>query len=92
MGKQKINKRRKNEEFEKYYRLPANRHLKYIALGVISAVVMLQLAMIIWMKHIPLKMMLFMRGCVGAGALIFVIVCTILIYRVYKAYLHDEDD
>lgn len=92
MGKQKINKRRKNEEFEKYYRLPANRRLKYIALGVISVVVVLQAVMIIWMNDISVRQMLIMRGCVGAGALVFVIVCAILLYRVYNAYLHDKDD
>lgn len=81
----------KNQEFQKYYRLPANQRLKYIAIGIISIVITLQLAMIIWMDSIAKKTMLFMRGCVGFGAIIFVIVCAILFYRVYNAYLHDKD-
>ena len=63
---------RKNE-IDELYNAPQNRRLKYSAIAVIAVAVLLLLSMLIWIDKIPVKAMLFMRGCAGLGALIFVI-------------------
>lgn len=72
---------------DRLYNTPVNLRLRYIAIGIIGAVIALQLAMVIWLDDISPKAMLFMRGCVGLGAIIFVILITILAYRVVSTYL-----
>lgn len=47
--------------------------------------------MIIFVKDIAPGVMLFMRGCVGLGAIIFVVICAILLYRVNSEYIHGGD-
>lgn len=61
--------------------------LRYSAFAVIAAVIALQISMIIWMDDIPLKTMLFMRGCVGTSAIIFVVLVGILTYRANNDYI-----
>ena len=85
-----MSKKLRGEELEKYYRIPANRRLKHIAIGVMAVGIALMLAIIIWMDDISLRMMLFLRGCAGLCALAFVILCGVLFYRVYSAYIHDR--
>lgn len=55
-----------------------------------EAVMALQISMIIWMDDIPLKVMLFMRGCVGTGAIIFVVLVGILTYKVNSHHLRSQ--
>lgn len=82
---------KQRSDFERLYRKPANRRLKHIALWVIGAVIALQMLMIIFVKDIAPGVMLFMRGCVGLGAIIFVVICAILLYRVNSEYIHGGD-
>lgn len=72
---------------EELYNTPANLRLKHIAFAVMAVVFILFAAMIIWFDDIPPKIHLFMRGCAGLGATIFVILAGILVYRVNSGYV-----
>ena len=75
-----------HEEIKKLYNTPVNRRLKYCALGAISVSIALMIIMIIWMDEISARMKLFMRGCAGMCAIVFVILCGCLVYRVYSVW------
>lgn len=79
---------RPDDEIRKLYNTPVNRRLKYCALTAISISMVLMLIMIIWMDNISYTGFLFMRGCVGLGAIVFVILCACLIYRVNRDYIN----
>lgn len=86
-----MNKRlQEREEINKLYNLPENRRLKYVALVVMAVVVVLLLSMTIWLENIPPKVLLIIRGCVGLGALVFVVLVGILTYRVNKQHITDR--
>lgn len=74
----------REDELKKLYRTPANLRLKYWALASISVLIVLFLAMIIWVDDISYKWWMFMRGCAGLFAIIFVLLCAILVYRVNR--------
>ena len=78
---------REREELKKLYGSSRYRRLKYSAIIAIAITIAMQIAMIIWMDDIPLKMMFFMRGCVGLGAIVFVVLVVILSYRVNSEYI-----
>jgi hypothetical protein len=78
------------QDINQLFNAPQFRKLKYAALTVIAIVIAVQLAMIIWLDHIPYKTMLFLRVCVGGGAIIFVILVAILVYKAYSEYFHDQ--
>lgn len=74
MSKLNMNKYlQEREEINRRYNMPENRRLKYAAMIVIGIVIILILSMIIWMDKIPYEGILIMRGCVGLGAIIFVL-------------------
>lgn len=73
-------------ELTQLYKTPANRRLKYIAMGVISIAIMLMIVMIIFLDRFSLRAMLWMRGTVGVATIIFVILYAVLVYRVYREY------
>ena len=75
------------EEERKFYELPANRRLKYAALGSVAVAICMMLAMVIWWDDISLRVKLFMRGCVGLSAIVFVVLTGILVYRVQSRRL-----
>lgn len=77
-------------EKERLMQTPTNRRLKYTAIGVMGVGICLLLSMIIWFDEISPRTQLFMRGCVGVIALIFVIICAILLYRVNSQYLNNR--
>ena len=79
-----------HEEIKKLYNTPVNRRLKYCALGAISVSIALMIIMIIWMDEISAKMKLFMRECAGLCAIVFVILCGCLVYRVYSAWFRQK--
>ena len=79
-----------HEEIKKLYNTPVNRRLKYCALGAISVSIALMIIMIIWMDEISAKMKLFMRGCAGLCAIVFVILCGCLVYRVCSAWFRQK--
>lgn len=76
--------RNRKKKIRELYRTPANKKLKYWALASIGVSIVLMLAMIIWMDDIGYRWMMFMRGCAGVFALIFVALCGILVYRVNR--------
>lgn len=54
--------------------------------------IVLMMVMIFWMDDLSWKMMLFMRGCAGVCAVIFVILVGILVFRVNSSYWRDKKD
>ncbi len=78
------------KDINQLFNAPQFRKLKYTALIVIAIVIVDQHAMVFLLEHIPYKTMLFLRGCVGVGAVIFVILVAILVYKAYSEYFHDR--
>jgi len=78
------------QDINQLFNAPQFWKLKYAALIVIGIVIAVQLAMIIWLEHIPYKTMLFLRMCGGVGAIVFVILVAILAYKVYSEYFHNR--
>lgn len=72
------------KEIKELYNSPANKRLRFWALASISVSFVLVLAMIIWIDKLEYKLLMFMRGCTGLFAIIFVILSAILVYRVNK--------
>lgn len=77
-------------EINKLFNARKNRPLKYSAWAVIGIAIAAMIAMIIWFDDIPPRIMLFIRGCVGVCAVIFVILVAILTYRVYSEYYRNK--
>ena len=78
------------KELDKNYREKTNLRLKYAAVISITIAVILMIAMVIWLDGISAGMLLFMRGCAGLFAIIFVVLVAILVYRVNASYLRDK--
>lgn len=83
-------KEEQRRELEKYYREKSNRRLKYAALASISVSIILLLIMAFRVADIPTAVMLFMRGCAGLFALVFVVLVAILVYSVNVSYFRDK--
>lgn len=79
-----------HDEIKKLYNSPANKRLKYCALAAILVSIALMLAMIIWIDRLSYKAILIMKGCAGIGAIIFVVLIGILIYRVNSKYIQQK--
>ena len=75
------------EELKKLYNAPVNLRLKYIALCVIGVAIAIMISMIFFVDRVSWQLWYFMRGCAGVLAIIFVIIVTILVYRVNRAYI-----
>ena len=75
------------EETDRLYRTRVNRRLKYIAMTVIVIAILLLFATIFLQNSISWTTMMFMRGCAGVCAIVFVILVAILVYRVNSAYI-----
>lgn len=78
------------EETDRLYRTRVKRRLKYIALFVIGIAILLLFATIFLHDSISWTMMMIMRGCAGACAIVFVILVAILVYRVNSAYIRGK--
>lgn len=78
------------DELNKLYNKPANRKIKYCAVAAISIALALMMAMLIWIEKLSYRNLLFMKGLVGLFAIIFVILCGILIYRVNREYINNK--
>ena len=90
MNRRLERQREEKAEKERLMQTPANRRLKWTAIGIMGVGICLLLSMIIWFDEITPRTQLFMRGCVGVIALIFVILCAILLYRVNSQYLKNS--
>lgn len=78
------------DEINNLFNARKYRPLKYSALAVIGIAIAATFAMIFWIDEIPSRTMLFIRGCVGLCALIFVILVAMLTYRVYSDYFRNQ--
>lgn len=82
--RQLINNFKQKEEAEKISREPANRRLKYAAIGILSIGVVLEIVMLIWYDQISDTAILWMEGIIGLCAIIFVVLVAWLYYRINK--------
>lgn len=79
------------QEREKYYREKTNTRLKYVALISIGISIILLLTMAFgFVDYNNTTAILFMRGCAGLFALIFVVLVAIIVYRVNVSYFSDK--
>lgn len=78
------------EELKKFYNTPANLRLKHIAICVIGVAIAILISMIFLVDKVSWQLWYFMRGCAGVLAIIFVIIVTVLVYRVNRAYITCE--
>lgn len=86
MKKKKAHRR----ELEKYYNEKPNLRLKYAAIASIAIAIILLLINAFGLVGTSTTMLLLLRGCAGLFAIIFVVLVTILVYRVNAAYLNDK--
>lgn len=75
------------EELRKLYNAPANLRLKRIALCVIGVAIAMMISMIFLVDKASWQLLAVMRGCVGVLAIIFVIIVSVLVYRVNRDYI-----
>ena len=78
-------------DIDNLFNAPQFKQIKYAALIVIGIIIAIQIATIVWIDSIPYKTMIFLRGCVGLGAIIFVIIATILAYKVHSEYFRNRN-
>lgn len=79
------------QERGKYYREKTNTRLKYVALISICISIILLLTMAFgFVDYNNTTAILFMRGCAGLFALIFVVLVAIIVYRVNISYFNDK--
>ena len=79
------------QEREKYYREKTNTRLKYAALISICIAIIFLLTMAFgFVDYNNTTTILFMRGCAGLFALIFVVLVAIVVYRVNVSYFNDK--
>lgn len=78
------------DELKKLYNKPANRKLKYCAVVAISVTIALMLAMLICMEQLSYRSLLLMRGFAGLFAIVFVVLCGVLVYRVNREYINSK--
>lgn len=84
-------KERISQEREKYYHEKTNVRLKYAALISIGISIILLLTMAFGLVNFNnTTVLLFMRGCAGLFAFIFVVLVGILVYRVNISYFEDK--
>ena len=79
------------QEREKYYREKTIIRIKYVALISIGISIILLLTMAFgFVDYNNTTAILFMRGCAGLFALIFVVLVAIIVYRVNISYFNDK--
>ena len=77
-------------ELEKYYNEKPNLRLKYAAIASIAIAIILLFINAFGLNRTSTTVLLLLRGCAGLFAIIFVVLVTILVYRVNAAYLNDK--
>lgn len=75
------------DELKRIYNKPANRKLKYCAIAAISIAAILLLVCLIWMDCLSVTSILLLRGFTGLFAIIFVVLYSVLLYRVNREYI-----
>ena len=79
------------DDINRLYNAPKHRGLKYSALIVIGLIILAQIAMIIWRNDISDHTKSFIQGCIGLGAIVFVILVAIWTYKVFSEYFSSFD-
>lgn len=79
-----------HDEINRLFNAPQHRRLKYLALAVIGIAIAAQISLIIWQDDIPERTKLFIQGCSGVAAIIFVVLVGIMAYRVFSGYFRDK--
>lgn len=79
------------DEIRKLYNTRVNRILKYCAIGaaVLGVLILTLLALLVEFlpdEYMPLDLVYALRGSVGVCAIVFGILCGVLVYRVDRAY------
>lgn len=75
------------DELKRIYNKPANRKLKYCAIAAISIAAIFLLVCLIWMDCLSITSILLLRGFTGLFAIIFVVLYSVLLYRVNREYI-----
>lgn len=73
------------EEIRKLYDRPANRRLRRMAVGAISVSALILFSILTGDDKLSQKTALVLKGCAGAGALVFIVLYGWLVYRVNRA-------
>lgn len=81
-----INHFKMKEEIAKISEEPGNKRLKYIAVGIMAAAIILELIILIWMGDLSDTAILWLQGFTGVLAIIFVIIAAIWSFRIYNTY------
>lgn len=84
------NNERRRREFRRYYNERTNKRLKYMALASISAAIILMVIMVFNLNSLSMRSLLFMRGCVGLLAIVFIVLVATIVYRANVAYFKDK--
>ncbi len=82
--------REQRDEINRLFNAPQHRKLKYVSLMLIGLGIIAEIAMIIWFDDIPDRSKILIRGCIGICAILFVILVTILAYRVFSEYFRGK--
>ena len=75
------------DELKRIYNKPENRKLKYCAIAAISIAAIFLLVCLIWMDCLSITSILLLRGFTGLFAIIFVVLYSVLLYRVNREYI-----
>ena len=82
------------QEREKYYREKTNTRLKYVVfvalISICISIILLLTMAFGFVDYNNTTAILFMRGCAGLFALIFVVLVAIIVYRVNISYFNDK--
>ena len=84
------NNEQRRRVFRRYYNERTNKQLKYIALASALAAIILMVIMVFSLDRLSMRSLLFMRGCVGLFAIVFIVLAAIIVYRANVAYFKDK--
>lgn len=79
------------DNINRLFNTPKHRGLKYASFIVIALVILAQIAMIIWRNDVSGHTKSFIQGCIGVGAIIFVVLIGIWAYKVFSEYFSSFD-
>lgn len=77
----------RRQELNRLYHAPANRKLKNAALAIGMASCLCLLLLALFIDSISFSLFHILRGLAGLGAIAFVVVSGVLVYRVNKQHL-----
>lgn len=84
------NNEQRRRAFRRYYNERTNKRLKYIALASVSVTIMLKVLMVFCLDSLSMRSLLFMRGCAGLFAIVFIVLVATIVYRANVAYFKDK--